>query len=451
MIPFASMRKTLTAAFLATLLVTSAIPLKSWADSGDEEDSSQATTNGCPYSEIELRQIARRYAPVVFQEIDCGTLTDAPRGREDFIAAVDFDGDLRANNNWENQPRFPLLPVLYFSVIETDTHFIISYSIYHPRDWSRAAASYTEHENDMENVQLVAEKSGADGAVCLLLTQSHIESAFTTTPAGRVRGREGIQVAPDLEFFDDTGRRVQAGTHVGIFIERKGHGIFSIGDERKLACSYQDGRLVELSKRRLASPVWEKFPIIQYVPSADGLDKREPRLCPSREEGQTIEPGVPYALESIYHRFWIGICAGELCGNGKLFDGSFAYRDELFDLKNIPRHFDGDNHSGPFKKDAGISPFAIGLSLADAQLGNFFFNPAWTYPRYFDFPGPWSTRYTYNPYLYGNERTTPPHQSSLGARVFKRLAILAALVLVLVCLSVTFRLKKGKHAHTRHP
>ena len=350
------------------------------------------------YSETELRAIAQKYAPVIFQEIDRGTVVDKSRGREDFITAVDFDGDMRANNNWENMSKFPLLPIVYYSLIESETHLFISYSLYHPRDWSRVNASYTQHENDMENIQLVINKEG-DGRLVLIMTQTHLASKFTATDSGGVTAKNGIKLGNGVRMFDDAGLCTDKGDHVGIFIERKGHGIYSVGHAPKLAGEYRDGRLVELKKKRFSAPVWEKFPIIQYTPSKDGVTKRQPTINPARKDGQVIEHNVPYALESVYHRFWLPITRGELYGDGKLFDGSFSYKDNLFDLKRVPRFFDSDKTSGPFKKDAGVTPFALGISLMDKNLGNLFFNPAQSYPKYFNFTGKWSKHYIYNPYL----------------------------------------------------
>jgi hypothetical protein len=69
--------------------------------------------------------LARHYAPVIRQ----GAITD-----QDYITALDFDGDWVGNNNWENQPTGDLSAYVYYSVIESETHWFIFYSLFHPRD-----------------------------------------------------------------------------------------------------------------------------------------------------------------------------------------------------------------------------------------------------------------------------------------------------------------------------
>ncbi|MFC1782325.1 hypothetical protein ACFL02_01915 [Planctomycetota bacterium] len=363
--------------------------------------ATHAEQNQKKYSPEQLNKIARRFAPLVFQEVDRGTIFHQPRGREDFITAVDFDGDLRGNNNWENLSDYPMLPTVYYSLIETDSHWFISYSFFHPHDWSRSLAPYADHENDMENIQIIVAKNDSPEkeTPLLLLTQAHLHSSFAALSTSGVKPKDKVSTSESLVLFDDTGKINPQGVHVGIFIERKGHGIFSLSDSQKIRYEKKNGLIQRLEKKRTATLEWEAFPIIQYVPTSDAASLREPSIQLSKQMKQMIEPNVPFALESIYHRFWAELEKGNLYGEGRLFDGHFAYKDALFDLETIPRHFDSDQYSGPDKKDSGISPFAIGLSLRDPQLGQFFFNPASAYSMFFFFPEPWSTHYLYNPYL----------------------------------------------------
>lgn len=170
----------------------------------------------------------------------------------------------------------------------------------------------------------------------------------------------------------------------------------SLGSQGKVRVQFQQGKLVSLASK--GSILWEKFPVVQYVPSQDGKTKNEPQIRLERRMKQEIEQGVLYELESVYHFFWLRLEKGELYGEGQLFDGAFSYRDPLFNIFRIPRHFDSNKASGPGKKDSGIAPFAIGTSLMDAELGGFFFNPARSYEKNFNFPG-LSTDYVYNPYI----------------------------------------------------
>lgn len=131
--------------------------------------------------------IAYRCAPVIVQKVNSAN----PRG--DFIARVDFteEGNLAAlTRNWgavndpvkdegkwkeilkkKQVPPFThkLLPHVYYSVVETHTHYFIMYAVYHPQDWESPETAWnykgprwkkTEHEHDMEGALVIAGKRG---------------------------------------------------------------------------------------------------------------------------------------------------------------------------------------------------------------------------------------------------------------------------------------------------
>jgi len=127
-----------------SLAVLMALALKTCAS------PTPAVTPGPPASHQEL---ARHYAPVIHQ----GVASD-----QDFITAVDFDGDWVGNNNWENQPTGDLSAYVYYSVAETETHWFLFYSLFHPRDYTRDPCEKSDgcHENDMESIQIVVAKDG---------------------------------------------------------------------------------------------------------------------------------------------------------------------------------------------------------------------------------------------------------------------------------------------------
>jgi hypothetical protein len=358
--------------------------------------------------------IAKRYAPIIFQEVDRGTKTfnrgtqtfkSKARGKEDFITAVNFDGDLIGNNNWENQSNseYKLIPEIYYSIVETKSHYFISYSIFHPRDWTRNLFSipiYVEHENDMENIQVVVSKN-TQKEVRLLLTQAHLNSTFYSLANSEFTPKDARVKfsSKPIVLFNDKYEIDSNGTHVGIFVERKGHGIYSLGDTSKIKYTYKNNKIDFIEKKRDYIPFyWESFPIIQYVPT--NKLPREPTIKLFSGMDQKFEYEVPYKIVSVYQFFWQKIEDGGLVGRGELFDTFFKYEDNYFDLKKIPRHFDSDKISGPIKRDAGISPFTLGLNLSHetGDLGVFFFNPAYGYKKYFNISGTWSTVYTYNPY-----------------------------------------------------
>jgi len=136
------------------------------------------------------RDIAYQCAPVIVQKVN----QNNPRG--DFITKVDFaePGNLESlTQNWRavNAPvesrnqwndvlqnisagsslpfNHQLEPYVYYSVVETHTHYFILYAVYHPQDWEssetpwhyqgpRWSAFGSEHEHDMEGALVVAKK-----------------------------------------------------------------------------------------------------------------------------------------------------------------------------------------------------------------------------------------------------------------------------------------------------
>lgn len=103
--------------------------------------------------ELTPEEIAIHYAP----EIDAAVnVLLSGSGRGDFLAAVDYDGDWAALNNWENMMDYPLLAKVYYSVQETDTHYYVGYYFYHPRD--DAEIWLDKHENDLEGIMLAVPK-----------------------------------------------------------------------------------------------------------------------------------------------------------------------------------------------------------------------------------------------------------------------------------------------------
>jgi hypothetical protein len=77
------------------------------------------------------RELAEHYAPVVFQESRSTVL--------DFITSFDYDGDWKGDNNWRNAYLFDLTGHVYYSVIESTSHYFITYAFYHRARLHRAA------------------------------------------------------------------------------------------------------------------------------------------------------------------------------------------------------------------------------------------------------------------------------------------------------------------------
>ena len=188
-------------------------------------------------------RIAARFAPVFHQ-----ALGSSPRF--DYITRVDFDGDWRGDNNWNNaDDGRELAASVYFNVSESLTHYFIHYAVFHPRDYKGgnvrgvilseilregvarhgdydptglAESAVLAHENDMEGALVVVEKaSGLFGSTRVVYVETLAHNQFLQYKVERrLFGRRGDGILVDDE-------------HPGLFIEPKGHGIegFHSGDQ----------------------------------------------------------------------------------------------------------------------------------------------------------------------------------------------------------------------------
>jgi hypothetical protein len=318
-----------------------------------------------------LTPIVERYAPFIYAATDkCG-------GRQDIISNYDFDGDLVANNNWENFERFELKPTVYYAMLETETHYFISYHLFHPRDWNHFTVWLNDtHENDGENFQVVARKS--DGRVVLLWAQAHYRSrVYTRAGFGIESG--AVRINGDFQTVDTDGVPSEKGTHACVFVESQGHGIFGTLDSSSDARLKADGSYSFKDRSGLL-----------FRAALDSEDVHEPENTSTGESA--------YQLDSITAKLWPLLRDGKLTGDGKLLDGSYRYQDELVDIKEVPRFYDANRFSGPFGSDRGISPFALDFSFKRGTLGALFFNPAKRYAERLKISGPWSRLYINYPF-----------------------------------------------------
>jgi hypothetical protein len=158
--------------------------------------------------EKELREIAERFAPVLYKR-QAGT---AEEHRFDYPTNFDFDGDWIGNNNWQNaaDSKYKLWSFVYYSVIEGEDHYYIHYALFHPRDWSVVEKAYTgildklqdkykeiigekarkevefNHENDLEGALVIVDKWAEGGpAVIAASTVAHNHLLRWVTPEAR--------------------------------------------------------------------------------------------------------------------------------------------------------------------------------------------------------------------------------------------------------------------------
>lgn len=147
--------------------------------------------------------LALRYAPIHQQEVHRNG-AHALGGAADYITSFDFDGDNDARNNWEHagDPRYPLSAHAYYSVVETASHWFITYQFFHPRDWSSSFFE-TEHENDSEGVLFTVARDGSRfGALRAGISVVHANFYSYVPASSRWRsGREDVDGELSLRPF----------------------------------------------------------------------------------------------------------------------------------------------------------------------------------------------------------------------------------------------------------
>jgi len=156
------------------------------------------------------RKLAHFHAPIVFQDTEVRgqsqdegneASVDQPiQRRGDFIARFDFDGDWNGLNNWSNFAKRPpadknkdamARAFLYYSVVETETHYFINYCAYHAQDREPRCTDVECHENDLEGGLHVVRKgpeNGGMGTLWMMMYLAHDNWFTYLTPAGRAAG-----------------------------------------------------------------------------------------------------------------------------------------------------------------------------------------------------------------------------------------------------------------------
>jgi hypothetical protein len=158
-------------------------------------------------------ELAFRYAPVHYQDTDS---SDYP---SEYITAFDYDADRDTTNNWDNRGVAHWPATVYYSVVESCTHYFISYAFYHPRDWTDTAFDQ-EHENDLEGAIMAVRKNGtAYGALEGMITVFHKDFFSYKAPGSPfTSGAESVDGTLSFQLHDGINR-------VKTAQEAKGHGL----------------------------------------------------------------------------------------------------------------------------------------------------------------------------------------------------------------------------------
>lgn len=310
-------------------------------------------------------ELALRWAPIHYQDVDA-TGSHALGGRSDYITRIDFDGDLNGRNNWDRtgQAGASLAAHVYYSVVETSSHWYLTYLFFHPRDWTDHPFFETEHENDGEGVLFTVERDGSTyGVLRSAVTVAH-SSFYSYTPAGSTwsGGRENVDGTLQLQSSPHDSFQ-----HPVTAQEAQGHGL-------------------------------KAYP--QYNINGDGLVYYPSTVAETPSNGDDRD--VRYQLVDIF-------AAGGLWAqraNANLFAnlGTFAGDDS------------GDCGTGTWDCSTNSANAPWGWDDGDdlPSRGELATDPAKLSVEYFTVPGTLSRTYTYNPYaaeaaaLQAAARTAPP-------------------------------------------
>ncbi len=143
----------------------------------------------CSTSRAQTADLAREFAPVIVQGL--GTNPAADR-----FTRVDFDEDWVADNNWSNMPLFPKRPAAYFDVIEGEKHYFITYAFFYPRDYAAVCFWLHCHENDLEGMKVVVEKTRRKIVRVEALAHGYRKIALNPAEVAVVIEKEGHGIHP---------------------------------------------------------------------------------------------------------------------------------------------------------------------------------------------------------------------------------------------------------------
>jgi hypothetical protein len=308
-------------------------------------------------------ELAQHWAPVWYHD------TDDDDYEADYIVAYDFDGDDVSGNNWNNLHSSVASydAVIYWSIVETITHWYILYADFHPRDWDNSCGGWIPlyepcHENDMEGAMVVVRR-GAEpmGTFEVLYTEAHNTLHIFHNNEDLIEASN-----PHVE---DVGVTFENGSHPELYVESKGHGVCAL---------YYDG------------PDHCKHSVDSVPPpfgGNDGVVYRYKGFSQAPSSGNDADVG--YDLVRLETSLWprrFDVCDGDCT-----FDTTMTYEGEV-----IGRAFDGDDYGD----DKANPPWAWDdPDDGPVYRGDFFFRPAKALSTHVSGIGFVSQTYTYNPFL----------------------------------------------------
>ncbi|MES2773300.1 MAG: hypothetical protein V4722_03900 [Bacteroidota bacterium] len=301
-------------------------------------------------------ELAFHYAPIHYQD------TDNSNPKADYITSVNYDNNWNTIDNWDNINNAPLAATVYYSIVETCTHWYILYAFYHPRDWDEYATS--EHENDLEGIIQMIRKDGTPyGKMEGAITIAHWDLySFTPRSSPLSNGGEGIDGTLRASEFEGSAHPLTSQ-------EAKGHGLKAYPHIGDFSGKEGEDGIIYYPSRTTAQ-----------VPTS-GNDRRVLyKLVDIFAPGglwahQLSDIGVPRENASVFVGF--GSFKGD--GTGGCGDGGGGTAWCSIDGADAPWKWDG--------KDT------------DSHRGDFALDPANLFQKFYSGLGNFDTRYLNNQYL----------------------------------------------------
>lgn len=305
--------------------------------------------------------VAFNHAPIHYQD------TDSDRPKADYITSFNYDGNWIGRDNWDNLNQGDLTAKVYFSVVESETHWFISYLFFHPQDWDDVGAPHNEHENDMEGCLVFCRKNSGDkGQVEGIVTQAH-GKWYTyynenTTVRPKASRNDKKLVMEEIDGFE----------RIKTTQESKGHGCYAFGHIEKT------GSLTYYT------------PDFTDVNIHDGIIYY-PHINQPEEPASGWEPKVHYTLVDVF-------------GNQGVFTRQIT--ESINPQSKITYHnwgvFRGDESGGcgdgwdTCSENAAGAPWNWNTTIGRGMMA---FDPAAFVKAYFKNLGQFSETYISNPYL----------------------------------------------------
>jgi hypothetical protein len=255
---------------------------------------------------------------------------------------------------------------VYYTVVETATHWFVQYMPYHPVDYKRIGG----HTHDTESVLLAVRKDGDGARLEVMETRFHrVWYQYAAGDAGVTSRADDVD---GVIRFDDDG-------HPEVYVQRVGHGLCGglapTEPVRELELVCDHSRAPKLQERGIVYRYTgeAQVPIIEAPPSTQScgyaLTEIATSLWPRRSEGQTFAQKIDYRGERCDEPSWS--CPR---GLGKRFTIAT----------------DGEGAEAPWAQTPG---------RGSLMLGEQFFDPAATLARRLTFADAYSLDYAYNPYI----------------------------------------------------